>query len=231
MKWYVSQGGEVTGPMDATEVRRAIERGTLKPGVHVRDEGGQWMPVEQSPFGTLFAPAAPQQASGGGGGGAWIVIFLFVVLPIGFLFYSAQSCSDHVKKEEAKRETDRERRKVESTKAEQSRSEQELNRAWPRYQALKDAVASDPPTTLGDLYELMGTPDQCKPTADGDFDTCFWFLTPDSRLKVFSYSMGPGDVPNSSPRAWVKEVIFAKDGKLDHRIGGAIKQMIDAGGK
>lgn len=214
--------------MSAADVRDGISKGVVRRGAHVRDEGGQWTPIEQSPFGSLFGQIVPPSPKAGSSFGAFMLLVL-VLLPVGLLLYGAQSCSDHAKKEEARREADRRQREVDSAKANQARSEAEISRVWPRYQTLMDAIATEPPVTLGEMYELMGDPDQCKPTADGDFDVCFWFLTSDSRLKIFAYSMGPGDIPNSSPRAWVREVVFAKDGKMDRRIGGAIKQMMDQG--
>lgn len=74
MQWYVSQGGDVTGPMDAATVRDAIRAGTIGRGVHVRDEGGQWTPIEQSPFGETLAGALGK--AGGGNGLGYAVLLL-----------------------------------------------------------------------------------------------------------------------------------------------------------
>lgn len=83
MQWYVSQRGDVTGPMDAASVRMAIDKGTIGRGVHVRDEGGQWTPIEQSPFGDLLSgaiPAAAGSASGSPGRAAVGTLVLLLLL-------------------------------------------------------------------------------------------------------------------------------------------------------
>jgi hypothetical protein len=51
MRWFISHDGDVKGPFSPAEVRREIEAGRLRAGTHVRDEGGKWAPVEESPFG------------------------------------------------------------------------------------------------------------------------------------------------------------------------------------
>lgn len=62
MHWYVSNEGNVAGPLTAEEVHEGIADGTIEAGMHVRDEHGQWGPIELSPFAGLLpqieAPAS-----------------------------------------------------------------------------------------------------------------------------------------------------------------------------
>jgi hypothetical protein len=55
MQWFTSDAGDTKGPMSAADVRREIDAGRLRAGMHVRDEGGKWVPVEQSPFAGRFS--------------------------------------------------------------------------------------------------------------------------------------------------------------------------------
>lgn len=60
MQWYVSNEGNVAGPLSAEEVREGIGDGTIEAGMFVRDEQGQWGPIEQSPFAGMFPQAAAE---------------------------------------------------------------------------------------------------------------------------------------------------------------------------
>lgn len=59
MHWYVSNEGNVAGPLTVDEVRDGIADGTIEAGMHVRDEHGQWGPIELSPFGGLLPQPEP----------------------------------------------------------------------------------------------------------------------------------------------------------------------------
>jgi GYF domain 2 len=58
MQWYVSNEGNVAGPLSADEVREGIADGSIEAGMHVRDEHGQWGPIDQSPFAGLLPQTA-----------------------------------------------------------------------------------------------------------------------------------------------------------------------------
>jgi hypothetical protein len=51
--WYVSNEGEVSGPYSPAEMREEIRAKRVRSGMHVRDEGGAWSPLEASPFAEL----------------------------------------------------------------------------------------------------------------------------------------------------------------------------------
>lgn len=65
MQWYVTLQGETIGPHDGqvlfAKLQELSESGRSMAGAHVRDDsGGQWMPIEQSPFATAVVPPARQ---------------------------------------------------------------------------------------------------------------------------------------------------------------------------
>jgi len=60
MRWYVSRNGETAGPTEGALLVELAREGKLHVGSFIRDEaGGNWMPIESSPFVTLV--------KGGGG--------------------------------------------------------------------------------------------------------------------------------------------------------------------
>ena len=55
MRWYLSQGGNTTGPLDAATLKGWLASNNGS-GAYVRDEsGGAWQPIQQSPF-AAFVP-------------------------------------------------------------------------------------------------------------------------------------------------------------------------------
>jgi len=74
MRWYVSRNGETTGPVEGSAIAQWGSEGLIVPGMFVRDEaGGNWTPVEQSPFASLISGAAAP-APGGEALGTVIVL-------------------------------------------------------------------------------------------------------------------------------------------------------------
>ena len=63
MKWYVSRGGVIAGPMDRGELERFAAQGLLVPGMLLKLDGsGEWVPVEQGEFARLVRPASPRSS-------------------------------------------------------------------------------------------------------------------------------------------------------------------------
>ena len=64
MRWYVSQNGETSGPVDDSVVSEWTRGGQLGRGAFVRDEhGGQWTQIESSPFASLLGPAPAEPSA------------------------------------------------------------------------------------------------------------------------------------------------------------------------
>jgi hypothetical protein len=59
MKWYISDSGDVRGPVSGADVRHEIKTGHVRAGMHVRDEDSKWIPIEQSPFQHLLTTDKP----------------------------------------------------------------------------------------------------------------------------------------------------------------------------
>lgn len=51
MRWYICRNGETVGPSEGAVLIELAREGKLHTGCFVRDEqGGSWMPIENSPF-------------------------------------------------------------------------------------------------------------------------------------------------------------------------------------
>lgn len=207
MRWYVARDGKSIGPVDEDQVIAFAREGKLA-GAMVRDEhSSAWIPIEQSPF----APA-PRQSSSNLGAIVVLVVFLGC---IGFLWYSCNSFKEFSAKQ------DREQ------KAEQAAEKIAQGKALKRYSAIMAAMTKDPPATLKDVQATMGrTADKCEREENQTLDVCFWFLTSDSSLKVFSYTLAAENLAGTDPNKWVKLVVFGRDGKVERKIDGAIQQLL-----
>ncbi|MGC4091371.1 MAG: hypothetical protein QM756_26535 [Polyangiaceae bacterium] len=61
MRWYVMANGQTVGPEEGETIMQWGRDGLLLVGSHVRDElGGNWMPVEQSPFASVVRDIAAE---------------------------------------------------------------------------------------------------------------------------------------------------------------------------
>lgn len=56
MRWFIGSIGETKGPYSAADIRREIDCGRLRRGMHIREESENWTLVEQSRFAHYFAP-------------------------------------------------------------------------------------------------------------------------------------------------------------------------------
>lgn len=82
MRWYVSRGGETSGPVDDAQVGAWVRQGMTD--AMVRDEhGGAWMRLEHSPFRNLL----PMHQRSVGGRVAVAVGMGAVGLVCGFLVF------------------------------------------------------------------------------------------------------------------------------------------------
>lgn len=88
--------------MPEADVRRGIDSGRLKRGMHIRDaEGGQWMPIEQSPFGGLFSTADPQTHTTTNTS-TWLIVLTLAAS--GFLLYTCNSYNESRRQQKAEAE-------------------------------------------------------------------------------------------------------------------------------
>lgn len=94
MDWYVSKQGTTVGPMSAELLREAIANGQVTRGMHVRDEGTGWIPIESSPFASLLPPvvAAKPAQNNQAAAGCLSAIVLFVI--VGWLFTRCGKADD-----------------------------------------------------------------------------------------------------------------------------------------
>jgi len=100
MQWFVSNQGTTVGPMSADQLRAGITSGQITAGMHVRDEQGQWVAIEQSPFAGLLPtplapapPVAPTAKSNESGVGATISALLLLGLGI-YVFAKCSGSSE-----------------------------------------------------------------------------------------------------------------------------------------
>ncbi len=94
MRWFVSRNGQTTGPVEESEVAAWVRGGMAD--ASVRDEaGGNWMPIQASPFAGLLPPdpaAKTRQVN------AVIILLVLVGLPIAFLWYACSGYKESSQK-------------------------------------------------------------------------------------------------------------------------------------
>jgi hypothetical protein len=81
-QWLVMNKGQTSEPLTGEEVHKRGIQGFLVPGMSVREEpGGQWMPVEKSPFASVVKrqPRVLLAIAIG------VLTFLFVAISCGML--------------------------------------------------------------------------------------------------------------------------------------------------
>ncbi|HEY3494746.1 MAG TPA: hypothetical protein VGK73_08680 [Polyangiaceae bacterium] len=87
----MSRDGEVTGPMDAAEVRRGIDQGRVTRGFMLRDDAGsEWVPIERSPFAGPLGPQSPKSHMGG----AMLGIIAALAITAAIVFFATEGPPD-----------------------------------------------------------------------------------------------------------------------------------------